>query len=119
MAAERAQTIEAVKGWFQKEEATAELRERILEEKTLDWLLERSNLVAPAPGAPPTQPVSEPPAPAAPALLDGTVDEIKDALASGAHDDQLDELLAAETGARNRKGAVAALEGRRKDATGG
>jgi trigger factor len=133
MAGERGQTVEAVKGWFQKEEATAELKERILEEKTLDWLLERSNLVAPAPGAPPTQPVKAAPAPAAegegeegegeaaegaPEVLKGKVEELKAALATGSLDSQLDELLAAETGGRNRKGAVSAIEGRRKELAG-
>jgi trigger factor len=45
LATERQQTVEAVKGQIQKDEAQNELRERILEEKTLDWLLERANLV--------------------------------------------------------------------------
>lgn len=41
----RGQTVEAVKGYFVGEDAVEELRDRILEEKTLEWLLERSNLV--------------------------------------------------------------------------
>lgn len=47
LAGQRGQTIEAVRGWFKKQDAVAELRERILEEKTLDWLLERATLVEP------------------------------------------------------------------------
>lgn len=47
LAGQRGQTVEAVRGWFKKEDAVAELKDRILEEKTLDWLLERANLVAP------------------------------------------------------------------------
>ena len=38
-------TIELIKSYFQKEEAVDELRARLLEEKTLDWLLENSELV--------------------------------------------------------------------------
>jgi len=45
LADQRGQSVEAVRGWFSKEGAHDELRERILEEKTLDWLLERSHLV--------------------------------------------------------------------------
>ncbi|MCB9689176.1 MAG: trigger factor [Alphaproteobacteria bacterium] len=55
LANQRGQTLEAVRGWFQKEDAIGELKDRILEEKTLDWLLERANLVtaeAPAAEAP-------------------------------------------------------------------
>ena len=45
LADQRGQSVEAVRGWFGKEDAVQELRDRILEEKTLDWLLERANLV--------------------------------------------------------------------------
>jgi trigger factor len=45
LAGQRGQTIEAVRGWFKKEDAVSELKDRILEEKTLDWLLERATLV--------------------------------------------------------------------------
>lgn len=49
----RGQTIEAVRGYFSTDEAQQELRDRILEEKTLEWLLEHSTLVPTAPaGAP-------------------------------------------------------------------
>ncbi len=51
LAAQRGQTVEAVRGWFKKEGAVAELKDRILEEKTLDWLLERAHLSEP-PAAP-------------------------------------------------------------------
>jgi trigger factor len=45
LADSRGQTIEAVRGYFQKEDAVSELKERLIEEKTLDWLLERAKLV--------------------------------------------------------------------------
>jgi trigger factor len=45
LADQRGQSVEAVRGWFGKEDAVQELRDRILEENTLDWLLERANLV--------------------------------------------------------------------------
>lgn len=45
LAQERDQTVEAVRGWFQKESEAASLRERVREEKVLDWLLERANLL--------------------------------------------------------------------------
>ena len=48
LALQRGQTVEAVRGYFMKEGAVDELRDRLLEEKTLDWLLENSNLVEPA-----------------------------------------------------------------------
>ncbi|MFT4627852.1 MAG: trigger factor [Myxococcota bacterium] len=51
MAEQRGQTVEAVRGYFMKEDAVQELRDRLLEEKTLDWLLENSNLVEPPAGA--------------------------------------------------------------------
>ena len=44
---ERGQTIEAVRGYFAEAEARAELEERLLEEKVLDWLLEQSTFVDP------------------------------------------------------------------------
>jgi hypothetical protein len=48
LADQRGQTIEAIKGYFVQDEAVEELRARLLEEKTLDWLLEQSKLVAPS-----------------------------------------------------------------------
>ncbi len=47
LADQRGQSVEAVRGWFSKEGAHDEFKERILEEKTLDWLLERAHLVDP------------------------------------------------------------------------
>lgn len=47
LADERGQTIEAIRGYFVKEDAVEELRSRLLEEVTLDWLLEHATLVAP------------------------------------------------------------------------
>lgn len=41
----RGQRVEAIKGYFVKEGAVEDLRGRLLEEKTLDWLLERASLV--------------------------------------------------------------------------
>ena len=52
LADERGQTVEAVKGWFTKDGGIDELNDRILEEKTLDWLLERANIVEPSADAP-------------------------------------------------------------------
>ena len=47
----RGQAVEAIKGYLAKEDATQELKDRLLEEKTLDWLLEQSNLLDEAPAA--------------------------------------------------------------------
>ncbi len=52
LADQRGQTVELIKSYFQKEEAVDELRARLLEEKTLDWLLENSELVDEASEAP-------------------------------------------------------------------
>lgn len=46
------QSLEAIKGRFAQDGSSNELKDRILEEKTLDWLLERANLVEPAADAP-------------------------------------------------------------------
>ncbi|MBX2800035.1 MAG: trigger factor [Myxococcales bacterium] len=114
----RGQTVEAVKGWFSKEGAVDELKDRILEEKTLDWMLERSTLVeqeASAETESPADTAGESAASTAGgafAVLDGAIGALKDALATGEHDGQLDEMLAAEEGGRNRKGAVAAIKAR-------
>ena len=40
----RGQRVEAIRGYFQKENAVEDLRDRLLEEKTLDWLLEHAEL---------------------------------------------------------------------------
>jgi trigger factor len=45
MADERGQAVETIKGYFERDNATEELRSRLLEEKTLDFLLEKSKLV--------------------------------------------------------------------------
>jgi len=45
LAAAREQPVEAVKAWFQREGAMDDLTQRVLEEKTLDWLLAHNNLV--------------------------------------------------------------------------
>jgi trigger factor len=41
----RGQTVEAVRGYFANDDAIAELKDRLLEEKTLDWLLNEAKLV--------------------------------------------------------------------------
>lgn len=48
LADQRGQTVEAIKGYFIKDNAVEELRARLLEEKTLDWLLERAKIVTEA-----------------------------------------------------------------------
>ena len=40
----RGQTVEAIRGYLEREGATSVLRDRLLEEKTLEWLLENSEL---------------------------------------------------------------------------
>jgi hypothetical protein len=132
LADQRGQTVEAVKGYFEKDGAVEELRDRILEEKTLEWLLERSNLVdAPAeteaaPEAPKKakkakKAKTKEAAPAEPATADGadlsilslSVGKLKAALESGDHDGHLDALEAAENEGKARKGALAAIAARR------
>ncbi len=51
LAAMRDQSVEAIKGFFVKDEAVEDLRQRILEEKTLDWLLENAEISHEAPAA--------------------------------------------------------------------
>ncbi len=41
----RGQRVEAIRGYFAKDNAVGELKKRLLEERTLDWLLERAELV--------------------------------------------------------------------------
>jgi trigger factor len=45
----RGQSVEAIKGFFVKDDAVDELRDRLLEEKTLDWLLDNANVSHEAP----------------------------------------------------------------------
>jgi len=52
LADERGQTVEAIKGYFVKDDAVDELRGRLLEEKALDWLLGQANVVAPGEAKP-------------------------------------------------------------------
>lgn len=108
LADERGQSVEAVRGWFAKDEAVQDLRERIVEEKVLDWLLEQSTLV----DAPPQSDTPAAGAEADVSVVNGSIDDLKKALASGAHDGALDALLAAEEAGRNRKGAVSAIKSR-------
>jgi trigger factor len=49
LADERGQTVEAVRGWFQGDEAWDDFRGRIREEKTLDWLLDNAKISHEAP----------------------------------------------------------------------
>lgn len=133
LAEDGGQTVEAVKGWFARQDMAQELKDRILEEKTLEWLLERSNLVdasaaaAPAAEAAPAEKPKkgkakkEAAAEAAPeaaavdtSVLAGAVAKIKDALDTGAHDAHLDALEAAEQAGKARKGVLEAIAARRK-----
>ncbi len=41
----RGQRVEAIRGYFAKDNAVGELKKRLLEERTLEWLLERAELV--------------------------------------------------------------------------
>ena len=55
MAEQRGQPVEAIKGYIEQENASAMLSARILEEKTLDWLLDNAKITKvdpPAPDAP-------------------------------------------------------------------
>jgi trigger factor len=56
LAGSRGQTPEAIRAYLTEENATNILKERILEEKTLNWLFESSNLVAPTPEADEAEP---------------------------------------------------------------
>lgn len=83
IADERGQAVEAIKGYFVAEDAVGLLRDRLLEQKTLDWLFENATLVAPpageaaeaeaAPAEAPVEenPVAESPVEAAPAETEG------------------------------------------------
>lgn len=63
----RGQRVEAIRGYFKKDNAVEELRKRLLEERTLEWLLERSELVESAAGAPAAESAeAEAPMPAQP-----------------------------------------------------
>jgi trigger factor len=53
------QTIEAVRAYFQQDKALDELRDRLLEEKTLDWLLEQAVLIDPPAPAEEVAPAEE------------------------------------------------------------
>jgi trigger factor len=41
----RNQSVEAIRGYFANDEAIGELKDRLLEEKTLDWLLDQAKLL--------------------------------------------------------------------------
>lgn len=56
----RGQPVEAIKGYFVKDDAVEDLRQRILEEKTLDWLLGKAEVTHEAPAA--EEPAAEEPA---------------------------------------------------------
>ncbi len=133
MAAERDQSPEVIKGFLARDNGTEEFKQRLLEEKTLDWLLSVSTVTkvspqeqaaaaaaaAPAVEAAPEAPAAEAEAPA-PAtegadlsILDGAIKDLKAALETGAHDAHLDALIAAETEGRARKGALTALNARK------
>jgi trigger factor len=52
LADERGQDVSVIRSYFESRGEVDELRERLLEEKSLDWLLERANIVAPPEPAP-------------------------------------------------------------------
>jgi trigger factor len=117
LADERGQTVEAIKGYFVKDDVVDELRSRLLEEKTLDLLLEKSKLVEAKPAAAvPEAAEAEDTAAAAgdfdASVLAGKVGDIKKAISSGDHDAHLADILAAEQDGKARKGVIAAIEGR-------
>lgn len=141
MAEQRGQTSQQIKAWLTQDGGLEEFRQRILEEKTLDWLLGHAEIekvdpsvAAAAAVEAASEPVeaapkkakkaakkaeeAAPEAAAAPAggadlsVLDGAIKDVKDALATGAYDAHLDALLAAEESGRNRKGAVSAIKAR-------
>jgi len=66
IADERGQAVEAIKGYFVAEDAVGLLRDRLLEQKTLDWVFESAVLVAPT--AAEAAPVEPEPTPAEPAV---------------------------------------------------
>ena len=51
IAAERNQTVDAIRGWIEKDGGTEDLRQRLLEEQTLDWLLGKAVVSHDAPVA--------------------------------------------------------------------
>lgn len=51
IAAERNQTVEAIRGWIEKDGGIEDLRQRLLEEQTLDWLLGKAVVSHEAPAA--------------------------------------------------------------------
>ena len=55
----RGQQVEAIKGYFLKENAVEDLRERLMEEKTLDWLLEQAEFTDEAPARAETSEAAE------------------------------------------------------------
>jgi trigger factor len=58
----RGQAAEAIRGYLDRDDAMETLKTRILEEKTLEWLMERSKLVEEKPGqaaAPESAPAAE------------------------------------------------------------
>jgi len=136
LADERGQSIEAIRGYFVKENSVDELRARLLEERTLDWLLENSKLVdGPTANAPAEVEEKKPAkkkaskakvkkkeAPVAAAatgdadvsILTGSVAAVKKALGTGDHDGHLDALVAAEEAGKARKGVLDALAKRAK-----
>ncbi len=74
IAAERSQSVETVRGWFERDGGVSELKDRILEEKTIDWMLERAKVThgtaeaaAPAKKAPAKKAAKKEEAEAAPA----------------------------------------------------
>lgn len=117
-------TVEAVRGFYTSSPAQiSQLKDLMLEEKTIDWLLERANPVD-APEAPAAdEPAAEEPAAEEASasddvdlsFLSGAVGAVKDALATGDYDAHLQAILEAEQNGKARKGALSAIEKRIAD----
>jgi len=127
IASMRGQAVEAIRGYLEREQAYDVLSERIIEEKTLGWLLEHAELVdALSEGqAKPKSKRKKSAAKkktkksastggedAAVALTKGSVGDLKSGLKSGDHDAHLGAMLAAEEAGKARKGALAAIKER-------
>ncbi len=96
IAGSRGQNASQIRAYLQREQAFGVLRARILEEKTLEWLLERAELttVAPTEGAP-----ADAADAAAPAAAEATADEAPAAEAAAEEESAAAESAVAEAAA--------------------
>ncbi|MFM2161611.1 MAG: Trigger factor [Pseudomonadota bacterium] len=100
----RGQNIESVRAYFADAGRAAELKDRILEEKTLDWLLDRANVTRGAAEA-----SAEAPASATPAAAKKPAAKKK--AAEAAVEGEAAEAAPAKKPAAKKKAAEAAVEG--------